>query len=401
MASIKIKLKRIQKSNGLYPVVLQIIKDRKRKIITLGLECSLELWDDKSGCYKARHKNARNNNQLLDTLKIRARNIISDFEMDDLSFDLKELETKFRVGSSKRTELFPLWQTIICELKSAGRMGNARANSDTLRSVKKYAGNDFLTIEGVNVTFLEKYEVFLRSTGGTDGGIGVKMRALRAIYNTAIRRGLVKDKLYPFKDYKISKLKGRSHKQALTIDEIAIFKSADCQEDIKLINAKNYFLFSFYSRGMNFADLMRLEWSNIGEDRISYIRSKTKGLFSIKITEPVRGILNYYKSRSIGTKYVFPILLHNELSSQQIENRKHKILSEYNSSLKILAKDVGILKNLTSYVARHSYAMCLREKGIGIDLIGESLGHQDIKTTKAYVKDFGVDVLDEAVDLLC
>ena len=69
-------------------------------------------------------------------------------------------------------------------------------------------------------------------------------------------------------------------------------------------------------------------------------------------------------------------------------------------ALKILAQKAGIAKNVTSYVARHSFAMCLREKGVSIDIIGETLGHQSVLTTKAYVREFGVEVLDEAVEVL-
>lgn len=57
----------------------------------------------------------------------------------------------------------------------------------------------------------------------------------------------------------------------------------------------------------------------------------------------------------------------------------------------------GISKNITGYFAHHSFAMCLREKGLSIDVIGETLGHQSVITTKAYVREFGVEVLDEAV----
>ena len=40
--------------------------------------------------------------------------------------------------------------------------------------------------------------LFLGSRGGTDGGIGVKMRAIRALFNKAIERGVIKESLYPF-----------------------------------------------------------------------------------------------------------------------------------------------------------------------------------------------------------
>lgn len=39
----------------------------------------------------------------------------------------------------------------------------------------------------------------------------------------------------------------------------------------------------------------------------------------------------------------------------QIENRMHKILSQYNKALKILAKKAGISKNLTDNVTRQHW----------------------------------------------
>jgi len=44
--------------------------------------------------------------------------------------------------------------------------------------------------------------------------------------------------------------------------------------------------------------------------------------------------------------------------------------------------------------------MCLREKVISIDVIGETLGHQSVLITQAYVREFGVEELDEAVEVL-
>lgn len=45
-----------------------------------------------------------------------------------------------------------------------------------------------------------------------------------------------------------------------------------------------------------------------------------------------------YNGNRRDTNYVFPILLHNVLTPIQIGYRKHKILSQYNRALKILAK---------------------------------------------------------------
>ncbi len=122
----------------------------------------------------------------------------------------------------------------------------------------------------INVTFLDKYEVFLRSRGGTNGGIAVCMRSLRIIINLVIRIDLIKQNLYPFHKHKISKHRGKRIKHPLTIAEIAFFKNVDCEEDIQYSNTKNYFLFSFYTRGINFTAIIRLRWSEIINQRVTY-----------------------------------------------------------------------------------------------------------------------------------
>lgn len=340
------------------------------------------------------------NNRLLDTLKIKARNIISDFNIDDIDFTLQEFEQRFRFGSKRsKVDLFYFWESFVKDLELSGRTGYARTNKDTINSLKRFHRKPVLYMREINVTFLDKYEVFLKSRGGSNGGISVRMRSLRTIFNLAIRRDLINQNIYPFYKYKISKLKGKRIKHALNLAEIELFKNVDCEDDRLLINAKNYFLFSFFTRGMNFADILRLKWSDV-TDSIIYSRAKTQGNFSLRIVPPVREILNHYDVNRTDTNYVFPILLHDVLTPRQIENRKHKTLGQYNKSLKILAERAGITKNITSYVARHSFAMCLREKGISIDIIGETLGHQSVITTKAYVREFGVEVLDDAVEVL-
>ena len=401
MVSIKLKIKTKVNSEGEHSIVLQVLKDRQKKIIATGLLVKKIFWDEKEHCFKTKHPNAMQNNRLLDTIKIKARNIISEFEIDDIDFTLNEFENRFRFSSKRsKIDLFEFWNSVVSDLELSGRMGYARTNRDTINSLKIFHKRCTLHMREINVTFLDKYEVFLRSRGGSNGGISVRMRSLRTIFNLAIRRDLIKQNLYPFHKYKISKLKGKRIKHALTMAEIETFKTLDCGEDIQLINAKNYFLFSFYTRGMNFADMMRLTWSDITKNRITYARAKTQGNFSIKIVPPVQGILDYYNQNRTDTNYVFPILLYDRMTPTQIENRKHKTLGQYNKSLKILTEKADITKNVTSYVARHSFAMCLREKGVSIDIIGETLGHQSVMTTKAYVREFGADILDEAVEVL-
>jgi len=218
---------------------------------------------------------------------------------------------------------------------------------------------------------------------------------LRALYNKAIKRRLIPRELYPFEEYKVSALRGEKNKRALTADDFKKIRDIDLSDNPPLLEAQRYFLFSFFARGMNFADLMLLKWTDIVGGRIHYTRSKTKGRFSIEVTDELQQLLDFFKAQNRNTDYVFPILLHHDLTAKQILERKHKVLARVNRKLKEIAKLAGVEEHLTSYVARHSFATILKKMGTSTDAISELMGHADVKITMTYLKGFDPDYLDK------
>ena len=401
MISIKTVLRKKKLSTGKYPVYLRITKDRKSIFFRTPYTALENEWDTKQGKFNKYASDYLKRNRLLLKFIDRATNIVTDLEQDKSDYTLSDVEGLLRIETNpvNRT-VFPFWEEIISEQKMAGRTGNARIHSDTLKSIRKFSKTKELSFHHITPEFLEKYESWLRSSGGNDGGIGVKMKSIRAIFNTAIARGRIKGDIYPFKTYKVSKLKGRGIKKALKLEDVQRIARLDLSEHPILIDTRNYFIFSFYTRGMNFADMATLKWSDISDDRIYYTRSKTKGNFQIKILPPVQQILDYYKGKHNQTDYVFPILLQNDMTFSHLENRKSKILKQYNKRLKEIAKLCNINKPISSYVARHSYANSLKQKGISTDIVSESMGHQNIAITQAYLKELDNSLIDEAMVVL-
>lgn len=400
MASIKILLRDKASKEGLFPIVLKIIKDRKPKMISLGMDCTKKDWDEANAQFKKSHPNHVQRNRVLLKLKEKAFKVIDEFNIEEIDFTLTQFEEKFRGKKDSNTSVRTFWEDKIADLNKAGRTGNARAYLDTMNSFYKFAKNNQLRFRDISVEMLDKYETHLRATGSKDGGIGVRMRELRALYNDAIKRGIVDEKHYPFKAYKVSKLKGSGIKKALTRVEIRKIEDLDELNYPHLAESKKLFLFSYYTSGMNFFDIMKLRWSNVQNGRIVYTRSKTKGNFSVKILEPVRIILEEYRHINTSTDYVFPILLKEGLTPIQIENRKAKTLKKFNSDLKKIAEIQEIESTVTSYVARHSYATNLKESGVSIDMISQSMGHQNVGITTAYLKDFDNNTIDDANEKL-
>ena len=96
--------------------------------------------------------------------------------------------------------------------------------------------------------------------------------------------------------------------------------------------------------------------------------------------------------------YLFPILnVEVHKTALQKQNRIHKILSKVNSNLKLIATQSGLDINLTTYVARHSFATVLKKSGVNIALISEALGHSDLATTQIYLDSFDNEQIDDAM----
>ncbi len=396
--TIRFALHNRSSTEGLHSVVLRITKNRKKKEIHLDLKCKSEHFKEER--FTKSHVAYKAHNDILSKLYSKAVQIVEDFEKENYDFTLSEFKKKF-IGTHKYQDsnIITFIDEIIDELLRSGRTGNARAFYETKNALIKYAGIN-LSFKSVTPTFLEKFEVFLRESGNENGGIAFKMRELRAVFNKAITREIISQENYPFKFYKISKLKAQKNKRSLTITEFKQIRDIDLSENPHLVDAYNYFMFSFYCRGINFVDMMKLKWSNIMNGRIHYVRSKTKGSFNIEIIDKAQEIIDYYKSQVRSSKYVFPILLRDDLTPIQIEYRKKKVLQSYNSKLKEIAALAKVDKNLTSYVARHSFATILKQKGTSVELISELMGHSDVHITMTYLKEFDNETLDSANRIL-
>lgn len=400
MASITIVLRNKITKTGEYPVILRIVKDRKSKLISLKMSCKKKDWDIKKNEFKRTHPNATQRNRTLLKFQEKALQIVDEFTLNDIDFTLSQFEEKFRGKSKNTITVSEFWLEKIDDLNKAGRTGNARAYKGVYTSFFKFHKNKSIQFREITPTLLDKYETYMRGNKNTDGGIAVKMREIRALFNDAIKKGVVLEKYYPFNAYKISKLKGKSIKKALSREEFKLLESIDTNKHPHLTNSKNYMIFSYYTGGMNFVDMLKLKWENISDNRIEYTRSKTKGNFSVEILEPVKEILDYYKTKLNFTSYVFPILLKNNLKPTQIENRKLRTLKEFNKDLKEIARIQGVKKHVTSYTIRHSFATNLKFAGVSTDVISDAMGHKSIEITNAYLKRHDNETIDNEMKKL-
>lgn len=230
--NIKIVIGSKPLSDGKFSVYLRITKKKKKKEIAMGLRCKKENFDNEK--FTKQHPNYQIENELILKFKTNAFKIIREFQLREYDFSLDEFEIAFRGEKNVENDIILFFDEIIQEMERAGRMGNARAYKETKDALLKYRGTNIL-FKDVTPTFLEKFEVFMRERGNEEGGIAFKMRELRAVFNKAINRGFISQELYPFKHYKISKLKTKKNKRALTIEEFKKIRDLDLTRHPHLI----------------------------------------------------------------------------------------------------------------------------------------------------------------------
>lgn len=239
----------------------------------------------------------------------------------------------------------------------------------------------------------------MRSKGNNDVTISYQFRSLRAAFNKAIEAKIVSRDKTPFIEYKLSRFNTKTAKRALSKEDILKIIDADCSHASERRQfTQDIFTFSYLCGGISFVDIAHLTGTNIVEDRLLYKRQKTHGSINLMLTDRAKQIIQKYSYYQRQTGYLFPIL-HNKrhVTPMQQNNRVHKICHQINTELRAFAKELGITAEVTTYVARHSFATILKKSGVNIGIISQALGHQDIKTTQIYLSKFDNEQVDDAM----
>lgn len=82
-----------------------------------------------------------------------------------------------------------------------------------------------------------------------------------------------------------------------------------------------------------------------------------------------------------SNNYIFPIFELNETPLRQYD-LVQLFVSFINSWMKYILKELGINKNGTTYVARHTFSTVMKPSGASTEYIKEALGHSNIKPPK-------------------
>lgn len=383
-------------ANGENPLMLRVTKDRKTKYQSLGISVNKKHWNFKKNELKPQCPNFEQIQKIILDKKLEVQRKMLDMRAEQKAFTATTLlDTK----KHKPSSIGDFYQKIIAQCEAEDKCGNRLVYLNSYNSLMNFTNNKLdISFNMIDVAWLERYEKWLRSKGNKETTISLMFRTLRSAYNKAIKEKFAKQSNYPFNEFRVSKFDVTTQKRA--ISKADVLKFAEDTEPIgdnRYVQlSKDIFIFSYLCGGINFTDIANLTKDNIVNGRLRYIRQKTGKLIRIGIPFEAMKIIQKYEVESIG--YIFPILNSKKHKTPlQKQNRIHKMRTKINNNLKIIGKRLGLDINVTTYVARHSFASVLKKSGVNIAIISEALGHSNLETTQIYLDNFDNEQMDEAM----
>ncbi len=386
-------------NNGSYPLVFQVIHERRKKLEYTGFRIKEESFDESEekiidgvDSTFTTADVARMNRELR-KIKNRIRTQIRYLERSTESFTVEDVLAQYiRKKVRQQFYLLRYIDTQIDRKKTLKKEGTAAAYRSTRLSLAKFLNGSDVRMSAIDLRFIRQYEDFLYNSGVTGNTVSYYLRNLRTLYNQAVTDGY-----HPHGEYPFAKAQTRSAKtvkRALTRKDLQALANLGLEEMPELKFARDLYLFSFYAQGMAFVDIVLLKKSDICNGVLTYSRHKSKQLIRITVTPQMQELMDKYETDG---EYVFPIISEKSLS----EYKQYRLsLGRINRYLKKIAVMIDIAVPLTTYTARHTWATLARDYGAPVSVISAGLGHTSEEMTRIYLKEFDVSQLDKVNSLV-
>lgn len=395
MTSVKLMLNKSRVlNNGSYPLVFQVIHNRRKKLFYTGYRVKEEVFDELK---EKIIDNADPSFTAMEVSKInrelrKMRNRI-DLQIKQLNqtregFTVSDVLAQGALGSGKSQ--FYLLQYINIQIerkRKLKKVGMASAYKSTRSSLTKFLHCSDVRMSKVDLGFIRRYEDFLYCNGAATNTVSYYLRNLRSLYNQAVVDGYRPCGEYPFT--RVQTRPAKTVKRALSREDMRILANLKLENNQELEFARDLYLFSFYAQGMAFVDIVLLKKANICNGVLTYSRHKSKQPIRMAVTPQMQGMIDKYKTEN---EYIFPIISGEYFSGYK---QYRLALSRTNRHLKKIAVMADIKVPLTTYTARHTWATLARDYGAPISVISAGLGHTSEEMTRVYLKDFDVSLLDQ------
>lgn len=378
--SFFIKKTRILK-NGEASIYLKLTINKECVHIAIGKNVNPIIWDAIQSGQKTTSKEALQVKDYLDHTKHVIKQHINNLQEDGKEISALSVRNAYLgIKDSQKTiiQIFQDHNDRATLLKGIDFSPATVQRYETcLRLTQTYIrekyNRDDLPLEKLDHDFITGLEVYYKIKRSCAHNTAIKyLKNLKKITNLALANGWMKKDPYANYKFTLRKVdKGFLSEEEL---ETIIKKEFDIE---RLTNVKDCFVFGCFT-GLAYSDLKSLSSDNIvkGDDGKLWIntrRHKTDNICNIPLLPIAQEILKKYEEH--------PLCISNNKLLPIPTNQK---LNQY---LKEIADGCGIKKEITTHMARHTFATTVTlNNDIPIESVSKMLGHSSINMTRIYAR---------------
>ena len=386
------------KANGKFPLKIRVFtkSPRKQKLYTTNYQFTKDEYEQINSS-KRHSKEQKSIKMKLNDLEAHVHKIA--VEMEPFSFET--LERVLGASDAIQSKLVYHFKLVNENLMKRDAIGTAGSYNQSLNSLtyfftkKKNRKIETVEVNEITTNLLIEYQQYMiTELERSQTTVGIYLRALRTVLNLAIDiTKVMKRENYPFGKNAFRIAAPRSVKKALnTLELETLFKAKT--KNTEQEKAKDFWFFSYFSNGMNAADIVQLRYSDIKGNNLSFVRKKTvhtnlnSSPIEVFLNDFQKNVIKKYGNSSRDKKdFIFNILDEKDGLEEKYRKRKN-FIRFLNQHMKTFAVQNGITSDISTYYARHSFSTQVIRGNNSIEFVQAALGHKNSATTQAYFAGF-------------
>lgn len=372
--------------NGCSSLKLAISHSYQFRYISIGVNLHPDQWDRDRFIVKNTHPQYQSLNMLVSKYKSIADIALLELEISGRLSDMTISEIVDvildRLGSPKRKQRADHRFFLPCymEFMQTKKGKTLECYEFTLSKLTSlFPELPKLRMDDIKTAWLIKLENLL-SEASCKNTIAIHMVNIRAVFNYALDNEYTIN--YPFRRYKIRREK--TEKRSLEIEQLRELFAADVEDWQRPY--LDYFKLTFFLIGINAVDLLGAKRTSICNGRLKYRRSKTSGLFSVKLEPEAMELIEKYS----GEEHLIKAME----SYSKYDDYLHRINKGLQSIGPMRREGRGgkkirtpLFPKLTTYWARHTWSTIAADLDIPDATISLALGHAgENRTTDIYIR---------------
>lgn len=362
---------------------VRITVDGKRANIGLKRKLFPDQWDSNMKKVLGNSKEARQINHLINQTQSKLYDIYQELKYKEKLVTAKLIKAKFFGEDEDSKTLQEIIEYHSKKIENTLSKGTVRNFGVTENYINRFLNKKLKTtdvfLKQLNYKFVSDFETFLLNyypkghpKSMSHNTVMKHIQRLRKIITLAYHiEWIDKD---PFIRWKPTF--ERTQREFLSTNELSNLETYEFPIE-RLDRVRDLFVFSCYT-GISYTDIVKLTLDHvmIGMDGNKWIftkRQKTGTPVKIPLLDKANAIIEKYKEN--------PVTVYSETLLPVLSNEK------INLYLKEIADAVGIKKNLTFHMARHTFATTVTlSNGVPIETVSKLLGHTKLATTQIYAR---------------